>query len=555
LNSEVNIGSKELVSDKPASSEAESANSPTTSGFLDRASTWWIGLVLMLTTLLVPVLLTPVPPLTDYPNHLARCYLLAFGKSDPILREMFTVNWRIIPNIAIDLVLPRMMLIFGPFAAGRLLLVCCLLLTATGTIALSFAYFKRRTFWQLAAGFAAFNTLFLMGFMNFQIALGIAMWAAAAWIMYRESHPVASMAVASLFTPIIFFFHLFGLCFYVLLVGSYELSVFLDRHAQKTLDVSYIAKRISMFAVALIVPVFLYGSSPLERVDIPPQWHRPLQKLYMVLDSVVGYSIPFDLFLISALLTFLIFCVINGHARISKAALIGATTLICIYAVAPWAYKGVHFVDARLPVMIGFLFFAGFIPRLVDSRQRYLAVAFFALLFIARTAITTAVWHDSQRDLADLRQIIEPVTPGSRVLVADVTPIDNPEWNKIMPTSRRIPNVSGTYWHLASFILLDRHAFWPNIFAQEYQQPISISEPYREVLAIRASPIDYAELTQSHWSDSILSHFPFLPHWQDKFDFVLLLNAEGLPDLDRFVPDKLELINHQGIAALFRIRK
>jgi hypothetical protein len=36
---------------------------------------------------------------------------------------------------------------------------------------------------------------------------------------------------------------------------------------------------------------------------------------------------------------------------------------------------------------------------------------------------------------------------------------------------------------------------------------------------------------------------------------VLLLNAEGAGNLDEIFPDKLELLDHRGIAALFRIRK
>jgi hypothetical protein len=72
---------------------------------LDRAITWWMGLALMLACLLVPIAVTEVPPLTDYPNHLARCYLLAFGDSDPVLRQMFSTHWQVIPNIAVDLIL------------------------------------------------------------------------------------------------------------------------------------------------------------------------------------------------------------------------------------------------------------------------------------------------------------------------------------------------------------------------------------------------------------------------------------------------------------------
>ena len=68
----------------------------------------------MLTMLLVPVLLVEVPPILDYPNHLARCYVLAFGGTDPILQQMVTANWRLIPNLAVDLVRHRCCIYF-PF--------------------------------------------------------------------------------------------------------------------------------------------------------------------------------------------------------------------------------------------------------------------------------------------------------------------------------------------------------------------------------------------------------------------------------------------------------
>ena len=94
---------------------------------LDRACTWWVGLGLMLGTLLVPLVVTEVPPLTDYPNHLARCYFLAFGGSDPALRQMFSAHWQIIPNIGVDLMLPKLMHVFPPLVAGRIMLAWCLL--------------------------------------------------------------------------------------------------------------------------------------------------------------------------------------------------------------------------------------------------------------------------------------------------------------------------------------------------------------------------------------------------------------------------------------------
>jgi hypothetical protein len=219
----------------------------------------------MLGALLIPLATAEVPPLTDYPSHLARCYLLAFGISDPVLRQMFTAHRRVIPNIAVDLILPRLMHVFSPLLAGRIMLAFCLLVPTTGAIALSRALFRRRSLWQMGAGFAAFNVLFLMGLMNFQVAIGVAMWAAAAWIRYRESHPVAAIISAILLAPAIFLFHMFGFCFYMLLIGSYEFFIIFEKRLQSWGDVRYAAMRSSALVAALIVPTILYSASPLKK--------------------------------------------------------------------------------------------------------------------------------------------------------------------------------------------------------------------------------------------------------------------------------------------------
>jgi hypothetical protein len=522
---------------------------------LDRAITWWVSLGLMLGCLLAPLILTEVPPLTDYPNHLARCYLLAFGSSDPALRQMFSAHWQIIPNIAVDLILPKLMHVFPPLLAGRIMLAFCLLVPTTGAIALSRAYFRRRSLWQIATGYAAFNALFLMGFMNFELAIGIAMWGAAAWIRYREQNPAAAIVSAAILAPVVFFFHLFGLCFYALLIGSYEFFVLFERRLRKREDVRYAAKRVAAFAVTMVIPALLYSASPLERVSFSPTWVSLPKKLYLAFGSVLEYSSLFDLLIAASLVAFLIFCMMNGRARISKAALICCTALLCIYLITPVSFKGVYFVDTRLPVMMGFLVFAGFMPRGLSARERSLAVALFVILFVARVGLITDVWVNSQRDLADLRQTISSITPGSRVLAADVPFRDNPDWYENMPASRRLPEVAETYWHLASFVLLDRHAFWPNIFAEESQQPIAITAPYRELEAVRSPPLNYMDLTMSRVPDQELEHFPYLVNWKDRFDYVLLLNAEGAPHLEHFLPNQLQLVDRQGIAALFKVRK
>src|ERR1019366_8806290 len=54
-----------------------------------------------LAVLLLPFLLVDVPPVLDYPNHLARIFVLAHP-DDPILARFYAPNWHITPNLGFD---------------------------------------------------------------------------------------------------------------------------------------------------------------------------------------------------------------------------------------------------------------------------------------------------------------------------------------------------------------------------------------------------------------------------------------------------------------------
>jgi hypothetical protein len=545
-----NLGS---VASAPAGDTPFSVSAPTWSTVMDRPLVWWSSLALMFTALLVPLLTVAVPPLTDYPNHLARCYVLAFGNSDPVLHRMFSAHWQIIPNIGVDLLLPALMRVFAPLIAGKIMLALCLLLPASGAVALSYAYFRQRSFWQIAAGFAAFNALFLMGFMNFEISIGIALWGAAGWIAYREKYPIATVLLSMLFGTLVFFFHLFGFCLFALLIGSYEMSLLLDLDLRTRRDQRIAATRVVYFAEALLVPVILYAASPLEHVDSAPGWPHLGQKVSALFVPFLDYSSLFDIMTAVPVIGFLIACLIAKRVRLSRAALICCSFLLLAFAIVPRSFKGVYFVDTRLPVMMGFMLFAGFLPRGLPSR-RWTAVGFLiAALFVARIGFITSVWVHSQRDIQDVREVISSVTPGSRVMAADVVPKDNPAWFASMPMGRRLPELTPTYWHLASFVLLDRRAFWETIFSVDSQQPIRIEEPYRDLRAIESPPPNYISLATTHIPAADLERFPFLVDWSHKFDYVLILNAEGAPGLEHFVPEHLRLISRRGIAALFKV--
>jgi hypothetical protein len=516
---------------------------------------WWTSLALLCVALVTPVLAAQVPPLTDYPNHLARCYVLAFGSGDPVLSQMFSAHWQIIPNMAIDLLLPALMHVFSPLTAGRIVLALCLLTPTTGAIALSCAYFQRRSFWQLSAGFAAFNVLFLMGFMNFALAIGIAMWGAAAWVEYRDKEPSIAIVSGIVIGIVVFFFHLIGFCFYALLIGCYEFFAIVDYGLARPGGVVRAVKRMGVAAIPFVAPIGLYLLSPLGKAQGAPIWASWGRKIWSLLIPFLDYSVKFDVLLILPVLGFMVLCVWRGKGRIARPGALCAAILLLAYAILPISLKGVWWADSRMMAMFGFVLFAAFLPSGLSRRSETIAATVFAILFLTKVTFITGVWIHSQQDVRDVREVIAPVQPGSRVLDVDVSKDDNRAWFAAMPLSRQIPHLNPTYWHLASFVLLDKRAFWPTIFATDVQQPIRVREPYLKIVGLGTGPPDYQFLGPRSMTEAEKERYPFLDGWDGNFDYVLLMNADGAGDLHDFLPEKLELLNRRGIAALFRIKK
>ena len=84
---------------------------------------------LLCVVLLAPLALVDVPPLLDYPNHLARAVVLASAAPIRSCRACTRPHWAIIPNLGTDLVLPPLLHVLPIHLAGRIVVghqsSCC----------------------------------------------------------------------------------------------------------------------------------------------------------------------------------------------------------------------------------------------------------------------------------------------------------------------------------------------------------------------------------------------------------------------------------------------
>ena len=190
--------------------------------------------MVLLAIAVVPIWSVRIPPLVDYPNHLARMHILSSRNQSIFLQQYYEIRWAILPNLGMDLVVPPLVSLVPVEHAGRVFLSLIFCLLAGGVVALHRVVHDRWSLWPLLAMLFLYNSVFLWGFLNYLFGLGLSLWVFAAWLVWRNQPAVRLIPIFSVFASALFFSHLFALGVYAIAVGAYELgqSWKMRRHSQ-----------------------------------------------------------------------------------------------------------------------------------------------------------------------------------------------------------------------------------------------------------------------------------------------------------------------------------
>lgn len=519
----------------------------------DRPTAWWATLGAAVLLLLLPLGVVDVPPLLDYPNHLARMEIHLRAAEDPALSRFYASRWDIIPNLAIDLVVPALGRLMPLEVAGRVTLGLVLLLLLAGMVLYSRAAFGRWSYWPIAGALMGYNALFLLGFLNFTTGIAMALLTAAAWIGLRETRPALAVALTFLGIAATFFTHIFGILFCFVLVGAHESTMLWRAWRGGAPLVATALRRGAPAALAFLPAIGLYGMTELSETSGPSCWLPVPHKLGNLVEPFMNYYAAVDRLTLAAVLGTLALGFVLRRARAHAGSVLAILVLLAAYAVAPFEAKGAGFVDTRLPIMMGALLFAGVLPQL-PRRIGLAAGLAFAALFVLRTGLLAQVWAGHAGDLQQVRESIAPVEPGSRVLVANAKPAGSSRYWAEGPRSRVVARFATTEYHLGSLVVTERRAFIPTLFSSPSQQPMTVLPPYDALSARTGVPPDIRDLPPAGWTPVALANAPYLRDWQSNFDYLLVLNAGAEPDLPSLLPPGLEPLNVTGMAALFRVR-
>lgn len=464
-------------------------------------------LCLLAIALVIPIFVVRELPLLDWPNHLARIFVLQhLGDPAYIFSHYFRADWGPYPYIGMDLCLLGLSRLMPVESAGRVFAaVTALALPA------SVWWLMRRARVQhaelaLFAALLSYEEFFLEGFLAFQAGLALCFFSVGVWLSFREKPGVMRLALTFAAVMATYFTHLIAFAICGLIIGVYALA---EQRSWRKLFWSGL-----LFVPGILLFLHVKTAIATNHAVYMRGWR---DKLHMIVEvSVHGYSNAADQLVAWILAVCIVIAIVRNRElrlRLPWAAVFAAVLLG--YLLLPYAWGETFDIDLRLlPAAFVLLLLVADIGR----RARPLAFVALALLAL-KLYVTTEGMQERSRLLAPARAAIEKIDRNSRLLPLVHAPDDEDVLDR-------------EYVHYADYAVIRRGAFVPYLFDIPGQMPLRC-DPCID------APDDFWDLEYDH-----------PPDWQQirrDYDYVWAWDVEKFdPDISNFADvvftsDKLRL--------------
>ncbi len=419
---------------------------------------------LVLALALLPVALARVPPLTDYPIHIARLSILDHWRQWPGIHAFYQPGSFLLPNLAIDLVLLGTAKLLPLELAGRVFLALTLVLMLSGTVALHWSLYRRWSLWPLAAGLFLHNWILVFGFLNYLFGIGLMLWGLAFWRGLASRPGWQRLLGGSLIAVTLYFAHMVAFGLYALGVAGYELHrAWADRRSRRRAVLANLALAGVPLLGALLV--FLLGAPTREAGDqfsYAPEWYW---KGFVVARTFMSMNLGLDILTAGTLLVVAIAVLLRGRVLFAREMAVGAGLMVLAFLALPWKLFGAVFVDARIPVALIFVVIACSQVTFTNRLLGRTIVVLVTTLFVARSVVLAGDWMHFDKTLAHFEHAFAALPDNSVIVTATAAP---PPRSLLEWIERRRPPVHNA----ASLALLEKPSFPVNTAATPSQQPI-----------------------------------------------------------------------------------
>lgn len=417
---------------------------------------------------LLPFAVVNIPPLVDFPNHLARCAVLAQLGSQPALRDMYEPRNALLPNLAMDAVVVPLAHLMSVTMAGKVFCGLVLLVMFSGALVLSYAVTRKITLWSFASALFLFNHIFTFGFVNYLFGVGVLLWGMALWVFLRDKPLALRLGVGISLALLLFFSHLVALFLFGCALTGFEVARWWDTPERDRKSLWNSAIQVgSLF----VLPAVLLLRSPTH--SEASEYHA--SSLGDKLDTLIGI-LRINGNRVDQIFTFIvggsiIALFVTKTLKLEPKMRLALAAVASAFLLLPESFATCGCVDVRIPVVIIFLLAAGTILSAPVTKVAKFAVMALIGAFFLRSGQVYRDWsiarHQTDQVLADLSQLPEKSTV---FLAAD--------------REAKIFNESG--WepplvHLPVAAMLTKPLFFPQLFALPTQHPLAIRPELRKL--------------------------------------------------------------------------
>ncbi|HET9715419.1 MAG TPA: hypothetical protein VFP60_04470 [Pseudolabrys sp.] len=484
----------------------------------------------------IPIWTHPLPPLSDYVNHLARMKVLATLSHNVNLHRFYELDWQVIPNLTMDFIVPPLARFMSIYVAGQAYMVAMFALIISGILMLNRALMGR---WSVVPLFAIpllYNYDFLVGLMNYIFGIGVALWALAGWIAARERAWPLRFLLSLACVLVIFFCHLSALGIYGIGILSFETMRLWNQRDEPwpARCAEFVAAGFPFIAVAPLLYV-----SPTMKLVSAVSWEQS-GKIDGLMYVFSTYSDIAAVALIGIMVASAIWAVRHRVLQIHPLAWWLLAIGGLVYLALPRLMFDTYMTDQRVPLGIAYMLFAcGYL----DVRHRLVWRGFLTVLLVMIAGRVLEIdynWSQLSDSTSEFRASVRRIAPGSKVFVAYAD-------RSFGDDVRDLGLV-----HAACIATIERSALVTTLFTVPGKQVVHVRPEYHDFADTQdGTPPAIAQLLLA--AENRLPDAPkFWANWT-KFDYLYVLFTEDdAPNPD---PARLKLVIDGDRFQLYRIIK
>ncbi len=423
------------------------------------------------------------PGFLDLPNHLARFYVMTRDFKSPFFNSVYETNFRLLPNVGVDVLMFGLGRLIDPGIALRMILGAIVALQCFGFLRL------HRSFQKEAASplilllpMTVISYSFVLGFLNFSLALALLPWALSSIMRARTQAWWISLIAWS---TVLFFCHFFAWLIFAYLT----LIWFLFGSGAKPQ-----VKEVIGVVFVLAVYVALYKLSPSSNEESRIIWSSATDKFKFFFATFV-----FGPFWKPASAMF--FSLIGALAVLRKIDVNrGAVTVLIatgvLFAICPMGLSIGGNFDARIPaIFFALLISLSSIRLTAQLRKATLVVSF--LITLLHFVACGAAMNQSNVEAARARSILRIIPQNSVVTVLSLN------FDQSTHRDTWYPN-----YNMLQFVgVPEKPMHVQGLFSYPTQQPVLVKRNLQQALPIpmreKSGNVETRQADYKIWRENI----------------------------------------------------